>query len=201
MSKYLKGAALIGLVLVVGWLFVSSRPVTLEPGVMAPEDPIQEELHRPPVIRKGDYSIFPMASFFIEAKVLSRKRYRWGKESKLSPVDLALGWGPMSDENILKSIKVSQSGRWYRWRSKDLAVPMSEIKVSSANMHIIPADDAVEKVLKSVRKGQIVIIDGFLVRVDHPSGWRWISSTSRRDTGDGACEIIYAKSLKIDAGG
>ena len=157
----------------------------------------QEELHRPPVIRKGDYSIFPMASFFIEAKVLSRKRYRWGKASKLCPVDLAMGWGAMSDQSVVDQIDVSQSGRWYRWSSKQPPIPVREIQTHSANMHIIPADDAVEKTLKSVREGQVVFIRGFLVRVTGKNGWKWKSSMSREDTGDGACEIIYAKELII----
>ena len=41
------------------------------------------------------------------------------RESDLAPVDLALGWGRMSDEAILKDIQISQSGRFYFWHTVD----------------------------------------------------------------------------------
>ena len=196
-SKILTCLVLAGLVAAIGWHFWSSRAVTLGPGIKAPDDPVQEELHRPGMIRMDDFSIMPLASFKIEAKVLSRKRYWWGKESKLSPVDLAMGWGAMSDEGVLDYLKIRQSGRWYHWSAKDLPIPKREIQDHSANMHIIPADDEVRRTLKAARKGQIVSIEGYLVRVNHPSGWHWESSLTRTDRGDGACEIIYAKSMRI----
>ena len=198
MIKAIKWTLLIGLVLVGVLYFLSTRPVTLPPGVMAPDAPLQEKVEREPVIRKGDFSIFPAATFQIEAKVLSRKRYRTGTEAELSPMDLALGWGPMSDQNVVDKLSVSQSGRWYRWScGSKPPIPIRKIETHSANMHIIPASDAVEKVLKSVRVGQVIHIDGYLVRVTGKDGWRWNSSMSREDTGDGACEIVYAKDLFI----
>ena len=187
-------------VLAIGWHFWSTRPVTLGPGIKARVDPVQTKIEDPQVFYIDNAKVTPLAEFQIRAKVLSTQRYRWDKSAKLSPVDLALGWGNMSDEKIINKLNISQSSRWYRWSAKHPPILVKEIKESSANMHIIPADKEIRKTLKSVRKGQIVIIEGYLVRVDHPSGWKWVSSTSRKDTGGGACEIIYAKSLKIDKG-
>jgi hypothetical protein len=37
-----------------------------------------------------------------------------------------------------------------------------------------------------------------LVKVEQPSsGWRWVSSLSREDTGAGACELIWVESLSV----
>jgi len=201
MMRTIKYLLLTGLVLGVGWYFWNSRAVSLGPGVMAPHEPVQEELHRPPMIRQGDFSIMPLASFRIQAKVLSKKRYRWDAPSSISPVDLALGWGRMSDEKVLEAIDIRQSGRWYRWMTKKPPIPMKEIKVCSANMHMIPATDEVRKTLLSVRKGQIISIEGSLVRVIGENGWKWTSSLSRKDSGDGACEIVYVEKLTIIKGG
>ena len=42
-------------------------------------------------------TIHPTARYRIEAMVLSRMHYESGREGQLSKVDLALGWGPMSN--------------------------------------------------------------------------------------------------------
>jgi hypothetical protein len=181
--------------------FCTNTEVHTGPGVSAPADPIQERIDRVSYIPFGKYTLVPLARFQIVARVLSRHTYRFDRESDLSPVDLALGWGRMSDESVLKHIEISQSGRWYHWRTQNPPIPLREIETHSANMHIIPADKIVEKRLRRLRTGETVKIDGFLVRVFAPDGWRWVSSLSRLDTGGGACEIVYAQDLSIvDAG-
>jgi hypothetical protein len=70
-------------------------------------------------------------------------------------------------------------------------LPKDEIARSSANMHMIPSDVRVAAALRKVREGDDVRIDGWLVQVDAADGWRWRSSTTRDDTGSGACELVY----------
>jgi hypothetical protein len=41
-------------------------------------------------------------------------------------------------------------------------------------------------------------LQGLLVDVDHPSGWRWRTSLSRDDTGGGSCEIVYLQEIEIE---
>ena len=137
----------------------------------------------------------PLVSFQIEARVLSAEHYSMDREADLSPVDLALGWGRMSDESILKDIKISQSGRFYHWHVDSFPIPPEEIETHSANMHMIPANDDIEKQLKSARQGQIVAIKGQLIEAKANDGWHWKSSLTRNDTGAGACELVYVESL------
>jgi hypothetical protein len=58
----------------------------------------------------------PLAGFSVEARVLSRKDYRRGREAALSPTDLALGWGAMSAPGMARRLDVTQSGRWYHYQ-------------------------------------------------------------------------------------
>jgi len=51
--------------------------------------------------------------------------------------------------------------------------------------------------LERVRVGDVVSLDGMLVEADKANGWRWRSSLTRDDTGDGACELVYVQSLYI----
>jgi hypothetical protein len=168
----------------------------LGPGIHAPNAPLQSSSPYAAVSKKG-YLITPLADFRIRARVLSRKDYRFGKEADLSPTDLALGWGRMSDSEVLDNFEITQRGRWYFWRTDNLVIPQQEVIESSANMHLIPADEGVAHQLKQVRVNDVVEIEGQLVRVDDSSGWRWVSSLSRSDTGDGSCELVWVTALYI----
>ena len=179
------------------WKLLQPDRVELGPGVLAAADPVQTAIDSAPVIRRDEYRITPLAEFQIRAKVLSRESYYSGREADLSPLDLALGWGRMSDEDILAGIDISQSGRWYRWRSETLPIPRREIQTHSGNMHLIPADEIVEETLDDIRQGQIVELQGYLVRADTSDGWRWVSSLSRNDTGARSCELVYVERARI----
>ena len=179
------------------WKLLQPDRVELGPGVLAAADPVQTAIDSAPVIRRDEYRITPLAEFQIRAKVLSRESYYSGREADLSPLDLALGWGRMSDEDILAGIDISQSGRWYRWRSETLPIPRREIQTHSGNMHLIPADEIVEETLDDIRQGQIVDLKGYLVRADTSDGWRWVSSLSRNDTGARSCELVYVERARI----
>lgn len=141
----------------------------------------------------------PLAGFSIRALVLSREDYQHGREAELSPTDLALGWQRMRDDAVLSRLQVSQSARWYNYRWQgDPPLPPDEIAHSSANMHMIPADAAAAAALRSVRAGDRVRIEGWLVEAVAGDGWRWRSSLSRDDTGDGACELVYVCAITRD---
>jgi hypothetical protein len=174
----------------------SHRPIVHGSGVIAASQPQQYSTNSANFNLKG-YSVTPLESFEIEARVLSAESYTFGREADLSPIDLVLGWGAMSDEANLSKINISQSGRFYHWHVDEFFIPRREIEISSANMHMIPADNDVEKTLKSIRPGQVVKLVGYLVEVNASDGWHWKSSLSREDTGGGACELIYVKSITL----
>jgi hypothetical protein len=174
----------------------AQQPVLHGDGVIASQQPIQISTNDREIIL-NNYKITPLESFQIEARVLAAEHYSLGREADLSPVDLALGWGKMSDEAILKDIKISQSNRFYYWRVEEFPIPRREIETHSANMHMIPADEQIEKTLKSVRPGQIVKLSGDLVQVNASDGWHWKSSLTREDTGNGSCELVYVKAISV----
>lgn len=177
--------------------YVGDAP-DLGPGIMAGGYPFQNPTTTNS-FRKGDFTFTPRANFEVEAKVLSVSRYYFDSEAAISPVDFALGWGRMSDESVLKDIDIWQEDRWYKWESSLMPIPKSEIINSSANMHMIPDNEAVAEKLKQIRNGDLVNIQGYLVDVKKNTGWKWKTSTSRNDVGAGACEVVYVKSInRID---
>lgn len=185
------------LMLMGAYYFFVNRKVSYGPGVHAANAPEQKELKHDKIIEYKKYSIKLLAEFHIKAKVLSRKNYYFGRDSELSPVDLALGWGRMSDESILKKIEISQSSRWYYWDTKEFPIPREEIEANSANMHLIPADSEVAKQMKRVRTGHLVEFQGYLISVSAPDGWYWTSSLTRQDRGDHSCELVWVEKFQI----
>ena len=130
-------------------------------------------------------------------RVLSRRDYRTGREAELSPTDFALGWGPLLNREISDQLQVSQSNRWFRWQAQTLPIPKSEITCSAANVHLIPASEAVRRALESVNTGDVVALRGQLVDVTAEDGWRWRSSRSRSDTGAGSCELLLVEDVVL----
>ncbi len=187
------------LIAVIVWQCQSTKTVSLGPGVKVAEAPRQSSLNNADSFEHEDYKVTPLADFSMQAKVLSREDYMLDRESDLSPIDLALGWQQMSDESVLSDIEISQSGRWYRWRVEQFPIPRRAIETQSANMHMVPADDFIASKLDDVVAGQIISLEGQLIKAEAVDGWRWRSSLSREDTGASACELIYVTDLQIIA--
>lgn len=189
---------LVLLFLLCGWGAIHwwhQRPVMQAPGILAPDVPQQVNLDNGTQLQRGDITLTTRAQFELTARVLSREDYRYDAGASLAPEDLALGWGRMSDSAVLAKITISQSNRFYYWHVDNFPIPRREIETSSANMHMIPSDDSVRRSLERVRAGQLVHLKGFLVDASRPDGWRWHTSMTRDDVGDGACELVYVESV------
>ena len=193
----LKAAGLALLLLIGGWTLWPAGPVATPPGVLAEDDPAQTACD-PQSWQVGGYKVTALAAFSMKARVLSTERYHFDRESDLVPEDVAFGWGQMSDKRVLDQLDIDQSGRFYHWSCKEFPISRRNIETHSANMHLIPADSTVRRAILSLRPGQVVSLQGFLVRADAPDGWRWISSLTREDTGDGACELVYVQGLAVE---
>ncbi|MFK7840252.1 MAG: hypothetical protein AB8B83_07970 [Bdellovibrionales bacterium] len=165
---------------------------------LAPEKPVQKRLIPAKNIQFKGAQLSFTHEFEVKALVLSTMHYGSGHESRYSRVDLALGWGAMSNPNVLRSIQISQSNRFYYF-SYQSRPPVAHhvIARSSANMHMVAANQGIENKLKSVKNGDVVHIRGFLTKIKTENGWRWKSSTTRNDTGAGACELVYVNDIKI----
>lgn len=177
------------------WL---TRPLHPPPGVLAPEEPVQGPPGDPAEWTYRDHQFRSLATFELHARVLSRERYRFDRAAELSPLDLALGWGRMSDSSVLARIQVRQDNRWYYWSAPRLPIPEAEIGSHSANMHMIPATPRVKDQLLDLRVGQAFRLRGQLIHADGRDRWTWTSSLSRLDTGEGACEVIWVERVDPD---
>jgi hypothetical protein len=179
------------------WWFVSSRPVHHAPGVLVSKNPVQKEMAPRPLVKVDKWQLTAMAEYHLRGVVLGRKRYYGGQQSELVPVDVAVGWGRMSDQSVVDRLGISMGNRFYfyEWENEP-PIPQDEIRVSSANNHVIAANSDVRKVIGNLRAGQIVTMHGYLVNAEGPDGRSWHSSLTRSDSGNGACELFYVESAR-----
>lgn len=186
---------LIVLASVAYWYF--HRPITYPPGILIASDPEQVAIGEKPF----DYRAFhlqPLAHFALDARVLHRRVYRYDHQAELVPVDLALGWGPMSDQRVLDRMKITQSMRFYWFEYKmPPPIPKEEIISHSTNVHIIPSTSAIASRCESLRTGSLVHLSGELVEATGPGIGTWRSSLSRTNTGNGACELMWVTDISI----
>lgn len=175
--------------------FVNYRGKRYSNGIIVPTVPQQLPLAEPLNWRKGKYQFNALAEFNLKARVLSTERYFFDRGAELSPVDFALGWGIMSDQKVIDSLSISQGGRWYQWQSNEMIISPEEVTAFSSNMHIIPANDSTDALVKQVGKGDIIELHGYLVEITGDDGFTWRSSLSREDAGDGACEVFWVKEI------
>lgn len=180
--------------------FLLHRPITYPAGVLIESEPAQVEIASAAPIEYGDYKLKPLARFSVNARILHRKVYRYDREAKLAPVDLALGWREMSDQAVLDRLAISQSTRFY-WYQYQLPppIPREQIVSRSTNVHVIPATPAIASFCKSLRKGELVHLEGKLVEATGPEMNAWRSSLTRTDSGNGACELMLVEDCsKLD---
>jgi hypothetical protein len=190
--------ACLALLAILAWRDWNRREIVHEPGILVSSMPRQQNLDSGERFDREGYQLTRRASFNIEARVLSREDYWFGQESELSPIDLALGWGVMSDQAVLDRIEISQGSRWYFTRY-EYPAPISDHQIitNSSNMHLIPANDWVRDKLKEIRSGDIVQLKGSLVDVNDENGFYWRTSLRRDDTGNGSCEIFFVEEAYI----
>jgi hypothetical protein len=190
--KVIRNIAVFAGIAAVAWHFNPWKKITHEPGILVRAQPKQIAVTNVTLPEIDGWKFDAVAEYQLKGRVLGTKRYRSGFGAKLVPIDIAVGWGKMSDQKILDQFELSMSNRFffYKWEDQP-AIPPDEIKVSAANNHIIAATPEVKKVVRSLVPGHIVTMKGYLVNASGPNGATWNSSTTRDDTGNGACEVFY----------
>jgi hypothetical protein len=152
-------------------------------------------------IKDGLFTIKPLARYKASVMVASKKSYSYGWAAKVAPTDLAIVWGKLAEPGYNKYITYSQSDRWYFFEYKpETPFNASYIIKHSSNNHIIPATENIQKAVKSIKKKQRIILEGFLVNLTGTykgeKVW-WNSSLTRNDTGDNSCELFYVTKIRI----
>ena len=208
MKKYLLGIIVL---LVIGFFAWKSMAPAGDPNrsVANLPDPRQSAAIGGTEFEEAEYDVtvkYKM-SYDMTALAVSTKKYNgYTLQDRIAPKDVAFAWGKVAEYNDRIDYHWSQSGRWYYWHVNDAneLSPVggeSGVNRHSANNHLIPSTDAIKSQIMQIKVGDVVHVTGYLVDVrgEKSDGtyFLWNSSTSRDDTGDGACEVIYVTGIEI----
>jgi hypothetical protein len=178
------------------WHWIANRPLHPPDGVLAADEPLQTAVPSGDTLRVGRWTLTMRANYQVTARILGREPYHFDALSDLIPEDFVLGWGPMSDNQVLRTMDISQSNRFYYWRvTGALPVPRDSIIAHSANTHVIPRNSMVARQLSGLRQGQIVTLSGDLVDGVRDDGMSIRTSMVRNDSGAGACEVFLVSDV------
>jgi len=182
------------------------EPAAVEHGeIDTSGDPIQTPADPDDIItleiENGVFELTPMARYKASVMVMSKKSYSYGWAGKVAPIDLALAWGRLTEPQYDEHIDYRQSDRWYYFEY-DSESPLDGRYISnhSANNHIIPATENIHKALRSVKKKQKIVLEGFLVYLKGTyEGEKvfWNSSLKREDHGANACELFFVEKVRV----
>jgi len=160
------------------------------------DDPITRNM------KNGRFIITPVAEYKISGVVVDKETYSSDWDGEISPMDLTIVWGKLAEPEYGRYVSFSHGNRWYFYQYKP-GSPLDQpyIISHSSNNHIIPASENILRAIKTVKRKEKVVLEGFLVNLNGISKGQtvtWNTSLSRTDTGSGSCELFYVSKLRIE---
>ena len=170
-------------------------------------DPIQKEASGETHVTVDgfDMTIKYLYEYEIEALVVSTHNAHDGTGSKLAPRDIALCWGDVAALNTTIDFNWHQTGRFYSWHvdtydEVNAVGGVQGVTEHSSNNHLVPADSMIRRQISRIRVGDHIRLKGYLINIDgakqNGSTFYWYSSTTRSDSGDHSCELIYVTEVE-----
>ena len=174
-------------------------------------EPLQLAVEKSPItVEKAGmaYIIRPLYSYDIYGMVVSYHHsvsfddyYHKQWKDVINTKDICVIWGENIKSGVYQKMTF-ESGSWTCYTAFKPNVSRAEWNKYKneclSNNHLIPANEGIGKVIMALRKGDQVHIKGYLVNYREAkwSGER-TTSTTRTDTGNGACEVIWVQEVKI----
>ncbi len=173
------------------------------------EDPIQEETATAAFrARVGgiEYKVRPLYTYDLSGLVVSKHDadtwWDWIHKAwrdELNVTDLCVIWGANARSANYRELDyrsgqfecIVSTDRTEVWRAFDMT--------ALSNNHLLTDDPSIARTLKTVRVGDQVRFRGYLAEYSHEHGLHFFrgTSTKRTDSGNGACETVYATDAEI----
>jgi hypothetical protein len=194
------------LVLVVAFWNRNDLPGAIDFHPRLKDEPRQREIHEPPITvpyAGVDYRVEPLYSYELYGLVVSYRQHdgedsmhRWSNDH-LNVADLCVVWSDTAFAPTLDELDFWNGVFTCNVQTRD-SYAWSQFKMNQlSNNHLISADPFIRDRVAEVRIGDQVRIKGSLARYGAASGGLRGTSTTREDTGDGACETILVDEIEV----
>ena len=170
------------------------------------DDPRQRPVDEPEFTTRAnevEYVVRPKYRYELAGLVVSFKRFsrdyglhrRWNDFINIA--DVCVVWGENATEVDLNAFDFWNGEFTCTFSTRDEAAWRSFDRHRLSNNHLITDDPRVRELIDELEVGDQVRISGWLAEYGQPGGPFRRTSTTRTDTGDGACETVYVADMEI----
>ena len=156
------------------------------------------------VFNEIDYRVEPEYGYDITGMVVSYRHHNEDNSrmhalanDHLNMLDVCVVWGDNPANERLDRISFWNGLFTCNFKTRDQqawdAFKLDQI----SNNHLLSDDDFIRRQVKKIRVGDQIRVRGYLAGYTSDGGSKRGTSTTRTDTGDGACETIYVEDFQI----
>lgn len=169
-------------------------------------DPEQTKLGESPFevrFESVDYRVTPGYRYVLHGLVVSYRHHEGNSRmhrlagDHLNMLDVCVVWGSNADPRVLRKLKFWNGIFTCNVKTNDREAWRSFDMTALSNNHLISDDPLIRQQVRKLRIGDQIRVEGMLVSYGANGGPVRSTSTTREDTGDGACETIYVSRFDI----
>ena len=192
------------------WLLVSFWNRNALPGAIDYVAEIENEPRQTPTnerpfhatVNDVEYLVEPEYAYELTGMVVSYRRHEGNSRmhmlanDHINMIDVCVVWGD-NTRSDLHAIDFWNGIFTCNVFTRDMAAWDSFDMNQLSNNHLISDDEFTRKQVRKIRVGDQVRFRGYLASYSNDSGSKRGTSTTRTDTGDGACETVYVEDFRI----
>lgn len=194
------------LLLAVAFLKRNDFPGGLDPLPALEAEPRQTASTRRPFslsFNDVEYRVKPKYRYALDGLVVSFRHHdgnsRMHRRSRdhLNMLDVCVVWGSNADPELLNRLSFWNGIFTCNVKTGDRAAWERFDMVSLSNNHLISDNPDIRERVRDVKVGDQIRVEGWLASYGTGTGDERGTSTTRTDTGNGACETIYVERFDI----
>lgn len=150
-----------------------------------------------------DYRVEPEYEYDLAGMVVSfrhhdgKSRMHFRANDHLNMMDVCVVWGDTATSSLLHKIKFWNGIFTCNFQTRNQAAWDAFNIYQISNNHLISNDEFIRDQVQDIRIGDQIRVRGYLASYSNESGGKRGTSTTRTDTGDGACETLFVEQFDI----
>ena len=167
-----------------------------------PEQTITTEKSFYATVNDVEYLIEPEFAYDLTGMIVSYRQHEGNSRmhlqanDHLNVADVCVVWGD-NTSSLLQELDFWNGIFTCNVFTRDMQAWESFDMDQLSNNHLISDDDFIRRQVRKVRIGDQIRVRGYLASYSNPDGGKRGTSTTRTDTGDGACETVFVESFRI----
>jgi hypothetical protein len=150
-----------------------------------------------------EYLVKPEYDYDLHGMIVSYRhhdgdsRMHFQSSDHLNMIDVCVVWGDNATNPLIHKMDFWNGIFTCVFKTKDQEAWDSFDVYQISNNHLISDDDFIRDQVRKIKIGDQIRVRGYLASYSNEHGGSRGTSTTRLDTGDGACETLYVEDFRI----